>query len=81
MLKRKRPARIDIPLMEGLPFASEGSDGKKEVEAESVRYSMYCKRGRKRLEMEDRHKVTLDLNGDAKLVGVLRGFHLSLFCS
>ncbi|XP_065016927.1 probable protein phosphatase 2C 32 [Musa acuminata AAA Group] len=67
VLKRKRPARIDIPLMEGLPFASEGSDGKKEVEAESVRYSMYCKRGRKRLEMEDRHKVTLDLNGDAKL--------------
>ncbi|KAG6483406.1 probable protein phosphatase 2C 32 [Zingiber officinale] len=67
VLKRKRPARIDIPLAEASPFETEEVDGRREVQAESARYSVYCKRGRKRLEMEDRHKVSLDLNGNPKL--------------
>ncbi|CAL9044034.1 probable protein phosphatase 2C 32 [Musa acuminata AAA Group] len=65
--KRKRPARINIPLAKALTFAPEVSDDWREVEAESARYTVYCKRGRKRLVMEDRHKVALDLNGDPKL--------------
>ncbi|KAG6530366.1 probable protein phosphatase 2C 32 [Zingiber officinale] len=67
VLKRKRPVRIDIPSAEALPFETEAADGRKEVAAESARYSVYCKKGRKRLEMEDRHKVSLDVNGDPKL--------------
>lgn len=77
--KRKRPARINIPLAKALTFAPEVSDDWREVEAESARYTVYCKRGRKRLVMEDRHKVALDLNGDPKLVRALLLFHLSLF--
>lgn len=72
VLKRKRPARIDIPSAEALPFKTEAVDGRREVAAESARYSVYCKKGRKRLEMEDRHKVSLDINGDPKLVGALQ---------
>lgn len=75
VLKRKRPARIDIPLAEPSPFETEEVDGRREVQAESARYSVYCKRGRKRLEMEDRHKVSLDLNGNPKLVSALLGFY------
>lgn len=77
VLKRKRPARIDIPLTEGSPFEIEEVDGRREVQAESARYSVYCKRGKKRLEMEDRHKASLDLNGNPKLVGALLGLYLS----
>lgn len=72
VLKRKRPAPIDIPSAEALPFKTEAVDGRREVAAESARYSVYCKNGRKRLEMEDRHKVSLDINGDPKLVGALQ---------
>ncbi|KAG0481176.1 hypothetical protein HPP92_012034 [Vanilla planifolia] len=65
VFKRKRPARIDIPMMRlqtlhPLP----DSCGPAEVEAESARYSVYCKRGRKRLEMEDRHSAMLNIGGD-----------------
>ncbi|WOL08503.1 hypothetical protein Cni_G17256 [Canna indica] len=67
LLKRKRPAQIDIPLVEAMTFSTDVANGRREVEAESARYSVYCKRGRKRLEMEDRHKVSLDVNGDPKL--------------
>ncbi|XP_010920816.2 putative protein phosphatase 2C 53 [Elaeis guineensis] len=68
LLKRKRPARIDIPLTEDLTFAAPvGSDGRREMEMESARFSVYCKRGRKRLEMEDRYKAELDVHGDPQL--------------
>lgn len=67
--KRKRPARLDIPMMSLLDFEQQpGSDGKQEVEEESDRYSVYCKRGRKRVEMEDRHSAALDLHGDPQMV-------------
>ncbi|RWW16685.1 hypothetical protein BHE74_00052294 [Ensete ventricosum] len=55
--KRKRPGRINIPLAKALTFAPEVSDDWREVEVESARYTVYCKRGRKRLVMEDRHKA------------------------
>ncbi|KAI0526915.1 hypothetical protein KFK09_002509 [Dendrobium nobile] len=66
--KRKRPARLDIPILGLLAFEQPpGSDGKQEVEEESDRYSVYCKRGRKRVEMEDRHSAALDLRGDPQM--------------
>lgn len=68
LLKRKRPTRLDIPMLGLLaiePVAD--SDGRREVEAESARYSVYCKRGRKRVEMEDRHSAALDLRGDPQM--------------
>eukprot|EP00262_Sarcandra_glabra_P015563 TRINITY_DN4816_c0_g1_i1.p1 TRINITY_DN4816_c0_g1~~TRINITY_DN4816_c0_g1_i1.p1 ORF type:complete len:393 (-),score=51.17 TRINITY_DN4816_c0_g1_i1:284-1336(-) len=64
LLKRKRPARIDIPL-DPFSFAMPASDGQDDVEVESVRFSVFCKRGR-RESMEDRHKAVLDLQGDSK---------------
>ncbi|XP_020578858.1 probable protein phosphatase 2C 25 [Phalaenopsis equestris] len=66
--KRKRPARLDIPIMGVLGFDQPpGSDGKQEMEEESDRYSVYCKRGRKRVDMEDRHSAALDLRGDPQM--------------
>ncbi|XP_072996792.1 probable protein phosphatase 2C 32 [Typha latifolia] len=67
LLKRKRPARIDIPMAEAFAAAEAGSDGRREVEEESERFSVYCKRGRKRLEMEDRHLAAVDLRGDSQM--------------
>ncbi|KAH7677908.1 Protein-serine/threonine phosphatase protein [Dioscorea alata] len=67
-LKRKRPARIDIPMGDVLCFGEpKKSDGRKEVEEEGERYSVYCKRGRKRLEMEDRFRAHVDPLGDSEL--------------
>nr|CAD1828819.1 unnamed protein product [Ananas comosus var. bracteatus] len=67
LLKRKRPARIDIPAAEAFAAAPAGSDGLGEVEAESARFSVYCKRGKRRLEMEDRHRAALDLRDDPQM--------------
>ncbi|XP_020087478.1 probable protein phosphatase 2C 32 [Ananas comosus] len=67
LLKRKRPARIDIPAAEAFAAAPAGSDGLGEVEAESARFSVYCKRGKRRLEMEDRHRASLDLRDDPQM--------------
>lgn len=69
LLKRKRPARIDIPMM-GLQAIEPplGSDGRREIEEDGARYSVYCKRGRKRIEMEDRYSAAVDLQGDSHMV-------------
>lgn len=40
--------------------------GEAEVEMDGPRCSVYCKRGRKRLAMEDRYKADLDLDGDSQ---------------
>ncbi|PKA62698.1 putative protein phosphatase 2C 2 [Apostasia shenzhenica] len=74
-LKRKRPARLDIPMIGMRAFDPPGTDGRREVEVESTRYSVYCKRGRKRVEMEDRHSAALDLGGDPHMAffGVFDG--------
>ncbi|KAI0519870.1 hypothetical protein KFK09_007331 [Dendrobium nobile] len=87
LLKRKRPTRLDIPMSGLLAYEPPvDSDGRREVEAESARYSVYCKRGRKRIEMEDRHSAALDLCGDPQMAffGIFDGHggsKASHFCS
>ncbi|PKU76543.1 probable protein phosphatase 2C 2 [Dendrobium catenatum] len=87
LLKRKRPTRLDIPMSGLLAYEPPvDSDGRREVEAESARYSVYCKRGRKRVEMEDRHSASLDLCGDPQMAffGIFDGHggsKASHFCS
>lgn len=76
LLKRRRPARIDIPLVNALPLATENSDDWREVEAQSESYAVCCRRGRKRLVMEDRYKATLGIDADPKLVGIFPGISL-----
>lgn len=68
-MKRKRPAmKIDVPLIMDteLNFAPIGSDGRKEVEVDGTRCAVYCSRGKKRIVMEDRFNVELDVHGDAR---------------
>ncbi|KDP45789.1 hypothetical protein JCGZ_17396 [Jatropha curcas] len=66
VLKRKRPARLHIPIMEvfGGPITSAAAE-KAEIEIEGDGYSVYCKRGRREV-MEDRFSAVLDLQGDPK---------------
>jgi len=69
LLKRKRPTRLDIPVVMGFggglatPREVEGA----ELEREGYGYSVYCKRGRREA-MEDRFSAVVDLEGDAKQV-------------
>ncbi|XP_022998582.1 probable protein phosphatase 2C 25 [Cucurbita maxima] len=66
--KRKRPARLDIPLTP-LSFGalvSPSSSFRDVMEAERDGYSVYCKRGRRRISMEDRYSAAVDLRGDSK---------------
>ncbi|KAL5974998.1 hypothetical protein ACLOJK_031674 [Asimina triloba] len=64
VLKRKRPARIDIPPVDSLTIPPP-EEGVKEVAIESERYSVFCKKGRREV-MEDRHAAVLDIHGDPK---------------
>lgn len=57
-----------MPVTDALRFAPVGLDGREEVEMESERCAVYCKRGRRRIEMEDRFKAELDVDGDPELV-------------
>ena len=68
-LKRKRPGRIDIP-NEPLRFDSTPGDGERidEVEAKGEGYAVYCKRGKRRAPMEDRHSAASGVLGDPKQV-------------
>ncbi|KAL7264279.1 hypothetical protein ACSBR1_002272 [Camellia fascicularis] len=71
LLKRKRPARLDIP-NSGMGFGGGcvatpvvGVERREVVEAESDGYSVFCKRGRREA-MEDRYSALLNLQGDPK---------------
>ncbi|KAK9057558.1 hypothetical protein SSX86_022394 [Deinandra increscens subsp. villosa] len=67
LLKRKRPARLDIP-MGCLGFSGDRStaeDRWREVEVEGDGYSVYCKRGRREA-MEDRFMAKVDFSGQNK---------------
>ncbi|GMG98359.1 hypothetical protein Nepgr_000199 [Nepenthes gracilis] len=68
VLKRKRPARLDIPIVSlgfGAPEATPRAEGAVvEVERDGL-YSVCCKRGR-RAAMEDRYSAVLNVQGDAK---------------
>lgn len=76
-LKRKRPARIDIPI----GSSSFGFDSPKcvdrvdAVEVEADGYSVYCKRGR-RSTMEDRYSAVVDLKAESRQVFNLLMIHL-----
>ncbi|XP_022754390.1 probable protein phosphatase 2C 25 [Durio zibethinus] len=68
ILKRKRPARLDIPvgtmaMYFGVPATP--CDVRREVEREGDGYSVYCKRGRREA-MEDRFSASVKLQGDSK---------------
>ncbi|KAE9460999.1 hypothetical protein C3L33_07103, partial [Rhododendron williamsianum] len=68
--KRKRPARLDIPVMSFFgaetPAAAAAGERREEVEVERDGwYSVYCKRGRREV-MEDRYSAVVNLQGDPK---------------
>uniref|UniRef100_A0A2P2IKL0 protein-serine/threonine phosphatase n=1 Tax=Rhizophora mucronata TaxID=61149 RepID=A0A2P2IKL0_RHIMU len=67
VLKRKRPARLDIPVAT-LGFGGPATLAVEEVEMEreGVGYSVFCKRG-KREAMEDRFAADVDFQGNSKL--------------
>ncbi|XP_077239450.1 putative protein phosphatase 2C 25 [Tasmannia lanceolata] len=68
VLKRKRPARIDIPFSSPLSFPATMPgliQDMKEVEVETARFSVLCKKGRKEV-MEDTHSAVADVLGDPK---------------
>ncbi|XWS74796.1 hypothetical protein CRYUN_Cryun01aG0028200 [Craigia yunnanensis] len=67
VVKRKRPARIEIPtpMTADLGFVAETPRGEEEVLVDGEGYSVYCKRGR-RGKMEDRYSAVVDFIGDSK---------------
>lgn len=81
VLKRKRPARLDIPLTSGITNGPGlktmpcGDDRLDEVEVDGEGYSVYCKRGKRGSVMEDRYSALVDVNGQSKqaLFGVFDG--------
>ncbi|KAI3464097.1 hypothetical protein Pfo_020760 [Paulownia fortunei] len=76
VLKRKRPPRLDIPVV----FVEEKEEkdvvasAEEVVEVEGDGYSVCCKRGR-RDEMQDRYSAVVGLQGDSKqaLFGIFDG--------
>ncbi|MCD9643020.1 hypothetical protein HAX54_030124 [Datura stramonium] len=76
ILKRKRPARLDIPVVSTNfgNFPATTVAAADFVEAEGDEYSVCCKRGR-RGAMEDRYSAFVNLQGDSKqgMFGVFDG--------
>ncbi|GFZ19642.1 protein phosphatase 2C family protein [Actinidia rufa] len=67
LFKRKRPARLDIPISY-VGFsgpATPAVDAIEVVEVDGDGYSVCCKRGRREA-MEDRYSAVIDLQGDRK---------------
>ncbi|XP_077245590.1 putative protein phosphatase 2C 25 [Tasmannia lanceolata] len=68
VLKRKRPPRIYIPPLSLLsppaPLTAL-EENVEEVEVETDRFSVFCKKGRREV-MEDRHSAVVDLLGEPK---------------
>ncbi|KAE9615142.1 hypothetical protein Lal_00048172 [Lupinus albus] len=76
VLKRKRPARLDIPVSSltfGVP-PTPSAVARDVVEAEGDGFSVYCKRGRREY-MEDRYSAADNLRGESKMAffGVFDG--------
>ncbi|PIN07876.1 Serine/threonine protein phosphatase [Handroanthus impetiginosus] len=66
VLKRKRPPRLDIPVVfmeEKEPLAAAAPEEMVEVEGDG--YSVCCKKGR-RDEMQDRYSAVVGIQGDSK---------------
>lgn len=66
VLKRKRPARIDVPPSIAFGFGFEKQPEVMEEEGEG--YSVFCKRGRRRSAIEDRFSATVGIQGDSRQV-------------
>ena len=69
LFKRKRPARLDIPISRG-GFSGPPTpavDAIEVMEIDGDGYSVCCKRGRREA-MEDRYSAVVDLQGDPKQV-------------
>ncbi|XLR30443.1 probable protein phosphatase 2C 25 [Arachis ipaensis] len=65
VLKRKRPARLDIPVSSlafGIPPTPSAAAPRDVVEEERDAFSVYCKRGRREY-MEDRYSTAGNLRG------------------
>ncbi|KAL5218499.1 hypothetical protein ABZP36_019183 [Zizania latifolia] len=84
VLKRRRPAPLVVPVGGGAAAAAAAaavaaveSDPRNEVEEEGEEFAVYCRRGkgRRRVEMEDRHVAKVALGGDPKVAffGVFDG--------
>ncbi|GAV66594.1 PP2C domain-containing protein, partial [Cephalotus follicularis] len=75
LLKRKRPARLDIPVAT-ISFGGTTTpcEERREMEREGSGYSVFCKKGRREA-MEDRYSALVDVHGDPKqaLFGVFDG--------
>ncbi|XP_010521955.1 PREDICTED: probable protein phosphatase 2C 25 [Tarenaya hassleriana] len=72
--KRKRPAKLDIPMgLAGFAPATPREE-KREVERDGDGYSVYCRRGRREA-MEDRFSAITSVHGDPKqaIFGVYDG--------
>ncbi|RDX85500.1 putative protein phosphatase 2C 25, partial [Mucuna pruriens] len=68
VLKRKRPARLDIPVSSltfGVP-PTPSAAARDDLEADGDGFSVYCKRGRREY-MEDRYTARDNLRGEHKL--------------
>ncbi|KAL6956778.1 protein-serine,threonine phosphatase [Sarracenia purpurea var. burkii] len=78
LLKRKRPARLDIPISPigfcGAGAQTPAGDRMEVVEVDRDEYSVYCKRGRREA-MEDRYSAAVNIQGDPKqaLFGIFDG--------
>ncbi|KAL5210082.1 hypothetical protein ABZP36_005705 [Zizania latifolia] len=84
VLKRRRPAPLLVPVggaaaaaAAAAAVAAVESDPRNEVEEEGEEFAAYCRRGkgRRRVEMEDRHVAKVALGGDPKVAffGVFDG--------
>lgn len=83
VLKRRRPAPLVVPVTGAAAAAAAAavaaveSDPRNEVEEEGEEFAAYCRRGkgRRRVEMEDRHVAKVALGGDPQvaLFGVFDG--------
>ncbi|VAH89858.1 unnamed protein product [Triticum turgidum subsp. durum] len=76
MLKRRRPAPLMVPVdgaaaaaAAAAAVAAVESDPSNEVEEEGDEFAAYCRRGRgrRRVEMEDRHVAQVALGGDPQV--------------
>jgi protein phosphatase 1L len=79
VLKRRRPAPLVVPVGSGAAAAAAAAavatvaaDPRNEVKEEGEEFAAYCRRGkgRRRVEMEDRHVAKVALGGDPQVVSI-----------
>ena len=77
-LKRKRPPKLELPLLnsppvDSMPLEFEDNDGESsdKVTVAGQYYAVYCKRGRTRVILEDYFQALPDIGGDTTQVRYL----------